>query len=242
LGLLIDRLVPQLRRQARRLIGKALYSWTDEEDLVQETCLALWQGHLDGRFALGSGAAVGRLALVLMDRIAARFARQELQGSRPVGLDLEDLEATAVDLDPAQRLRRSEALGIAARLRTCFDAQSWTYIQLHYVEGWRASEAAAQVGLTVGALRKRIERARAALPADLVKLAYSWLGGARAAEELPESVAKRGGWGGVSSPRGNGFADLRLAEAVPRFGALKALTWCAFERVRCVRALATSGR
>lgn len=174
-GMLVE-IMPALTSTARRLMGPNLRQLVDPGDLVQSALLSLVQGCRSGKCRVDDVSELMRCACLRMRHIAARLARktrQHLQISLP---DAPEAVLAARDAGSQSPIARSEAREILEKLRPCFDERSWSYIQLHYVEGYSASDAARRVGLTVKAVQKRIERQRAALPYELVQLAVSLLG------------------------------------------------------------------
>ncbi len=189
-GILIA-LVPALRSRARRLIGPNLRPSLDEDDLVQSTLLDLLQARRNGKYRFDATRQFKRFAYAHMRRIAATRARQARQPLELVPV-VQLGGPYAHDAGSQTCILRVEACEILDKLRTYFDGQSWCYMVLHFVKGHSASDAAEQVGLTVKAVQKRIERQRAALPQELVQLAFSLLG-------RPRLDARKRGWGGWGS-------------------------------------------
>lgn len=148
LARLIDRHAPTLTRYAWPLVA----SRTDVEEIVQDTFVTLWERA--GGLELRSESLLPWLLVTCRNhamnlrRKRARAANDELP---------EDLAAPADRTEAQERLRwvrdEIDALPDVDR-RIC---------ELCLLDGRTYSEAAAELGLSVGAVRQRVARSRARL-------------------------------------------------------------------------------
>jgi RNA polymerase sigma factor (sigma-70 family) len=150
-----------VRRHGRPLYAVA-YRWlespSDAEEIVQDAFLLLWRKR--GRIHLVGDSALPWL-IVTVKHLAANRRRARLRRAeheREAGL-----EPRFEDLD-------DERGAVADLLRRAFDALPPLDAQvarLCLVEDVTYAEAAARLGLTEGAVRNRLSRARARLRRDL---------------------------------------------------------------------------
>jgi RNA polymerase sigma-70 factor (ECF subfamily) len=147
-----------LTRRCTRMLG----SRSEAEDAVQETLLRAWrnQTRFEGRSRLDSW--LHRIATnVCLDMLSARSKRAE--PIDPTSLESAPLESGA-DTDPAEQTMTDEAfrLALVVALERLPDRQR-AVLTLREVFGWRASEVAGLLGITVAAVNSLLQRARASL-------------------------------------------------------------------------------
>jgi RNA polymerase sigma-70 factor (ECF subfamily) len=147
-----------LTRRCTRMLG----SRSEAEDAVQETLLRAWrnQARFEGRCRLDSW--LHRIATnVCLDMLNARSKRAEPVD--PTALQDAPVESTA-DIDPAERALTDEAFRLAlAFALERLPARQRAVLTLREVFGWRASEVAELLGITVAAVNSLLQRARASL-------------------------------------------------------------------------------
>ena len=147
-----------LTRRCTRILG----SRSDAEDAVQETLLRAWrnQARFEGRCRLDSW--LHRIATnVCLDMLNARSKRAEPVD--PTALQDAPVQSTA-DIDPAERALTDEAFRLAlAFALDRLPARQRAVLTLREVFGWRASEVAELLGITVAAVNSLLQRARASL-------------------------------------------------------------------------------
>jgi RNA polymerase sigma-70 factor (ECF subfamily) len=147
-----------LTRRCTRILG----SRSEAEDAVQETLLRAWrnQARFEGRCRLDSW--LHRIATnVCLDMLNARSKRAEPVD--PTALQDAPLQSTA-EIDPAERALTDEAFRLAlAFALERLPARQRAVLTLREVFGWRASEVAELLGITVAAVNSLLQRARASL-------------------------------------------------------------------------------
>ena len=147
-----------LTRRCTRMLG----SRTEAEDAVQETLLRAWRHHarFQGRCRLDSW--LYRIASnVCVDMLNARSKQAEPVD--PASLQGVAFEGAA-DADPAEQTLTDEAFRLA--LVVAIDrlpARQRAVLTLREVFGWRTSEVAELLGITVAAVNSLLQRARASL-------------------------------------------------------------------------------
>ncbi|MGZ4238655.1 MAG: sigma-70 family RNA polymerase sigma factor [Solirubrobacteraceae bacterium] len=150
-----------LTRRCTRMLG----SRSEAEDAVQETLLRAWRHHerFQGRCRLDSW--LYRIATnVCVDMLNARSKRAEPVD--PASLQSAPLEGAA-DTDPAEQTLTDEAFRLA--LVVAIDrlpARQRAVLTLREVFGWRTSEVAELLGISVAAVNSLLQRARASLEPD----------------------------------------------------------------------------
>ena len=147
-----------LTNRCTRMLG----SRSEAEDAVQETLLRAWRHHarFQGRCRLDSW--LHRIATnVCVDMLNARSKRAEPVD--PASLQSGPLEH-ASDTDPAERTLTDEAfrLALVAAIER-LPARQRAVLTLREVFGWRASEVAELLGISVPAVNSLLQRARASL-------------------------------------------------------------------------------
>ena len=147
-----------LTRRCTRMLG----SPSEAEDAVQETLLRAWRNHarFEGRCRLDSW--LHRIATnVCLDMLNARSRRAEPVD--PAALQDAPLEGTA-DTDPAEQTLTDEAFRLALVVALeRLPARQRAVLTLREVFGWKASEVADLLGITVAAVNSLLQRARASL-------------------------------------------------------------------------------
>jgi RNA polymerase sigma-70 factor, ECF subfamily len=148
----------ELTRRCTRMLG----SRSEAEDAVQETLLRAWRNHarFEGRCRLGSW--LHRIATnVCVDMLNARSKRAEPVD--PASLQNAPLEGAA-DADPAEQTLTDEAFRLALLVALeRLPARQRAVLTLREGFGWRASEVAELLGITVAAVNSLLQRARASL-------------------------------------------------------------------------------
>jgi RNA polymerase sigma-70 factor (ECF subfamily) len=147
-----------LTRRCTRMLG----SRCEAEDAVQETLLRAWRHHarFDGRCRLDSW--LHRIATnVCFDMLNARSKRAEPVD--PTSLQTGPLR-DAADTDPAERTLTDEAFRLALVVAIeRLPARQRAVLTLREVFGWRTSEVAELLGISVAAVNSLLQRARASL-------------------------------------------------------------------------------
>jgi RNA polymerase sigma-70 factor, ECF subfamily len=147
-----------LTGRCTRMLG----SRSEAEDAVQETLLRAWrnQARFEGRCRLDSW--LYRIANnVCLDMLNARSKRAE--PIDPTSLECAPLESAA-DTDPAEQTLTDETFRLALVLALeRLPARQRAVLTLREVFGWRASEVAELLGITVAAVNSLLQRARVSL-------------------------------------------------------------------------------
>ena len=147
-----------LTRRCTRMLG----SRSEAEDAVQETLLRAWrhQERFQGRCRLDSW--LHRIATnVCMDMLNARSKRAE--PIDPASLQSGPLDGVA-DTDPAEQTLTDEAFRLALVVAIeRLPARQRAVLTLREVFGWRTSEVAELLGISVAAVNSLLQRARASL-------------------------------------------------------------------------------
>jgi RNA polymerase sigma-70 factor (ECF subfamily) len=146
-----------LTRRCTRVLG----SRSEAEDAVQETLLRAWRHHqrFQGRCRLDSW--LHRIASnVCVDMLNARSKRAEPVD--PASLQTAPLESA--DEDPAEQALTDEAFRLAMVVAIeRLPARQRAVLTLREVFGWRTSEVAELLGISVAAVNSLLQRARASL-------------------------------------------------------------------------------
>lgn len=142
--------------------ARMLGSRAEAEDAVQETLLRAWRNHsrFEGRCRLDSW--LYRIANnVCVDMLNARSKRAE--PIDPASLAYAPIEGAAYT-DPAEQTLTEEAFRLALVLALeRLPARQRAVLTLREAFGWRASEVAELLGITVAAVNSLLQRARASL-------------------------------------------------------------------------------
>jgi RNA polymerase sigma-70 factor, ECF subfamily len=187
-------LVEPHRRELRVHCYRMLGSVEDAEDLVQETFLRAWRhlGGFEGRASLRAWLykIATNACLDALDGRARRILPPDLRPASGADVDLPPrtdvpwlqpfpdhlLEPAAPAADqPAEAVVARETIELAflAALQHLPPPQRAVLI-LRDVVGWPAQQAAAQLGVSVGAANSNLHRARAALRAQLPADRSDW--------------------------------------------------------------------
>ncbi len=152
----------QYRAALTRRCTRVLGSRSDAEDAVQETLLRAWRHHgrFQGRCRLDSW--LHRIATnVCADMLNARSKRAEPVD--PVSLQSAPIEGDA-GTDPAEQTLTDEAFRLAMVVAIeRLPARQRAVLTLREVFGWRTSEVAELLGISVAAVNSLLQRARASL-------------------------------------------------------------------------------
>jgi RNA polymerase sigma factor (sigma-70 family) len=185
--------------QARRMLGSA----SDAEDAVQEAFLQLVRtsGKFDGRVPFGAWLA--RLvhgAALHMSRSRMRRARRE-----GVAAVASDGRQAAPDEERYETIRRAVA-ELPERYRAALD--------LHYFAGLDQGECAAALGLSVVALKSRIQRGRERLRTRLARIGITATSAA-IVEALVAPPAVAGSEGAVAAGISKLTGSIAAGNALP---------------------------
>jgi RNA polymerase sigma-70 factor (ECF subfamily) len=157
-GLLFDRHRDRVFRHACRLVDAR----SDAEDVAAATFLELWRRRADVRLVEAS-------VLPWLLVTATNVGRNSARGTRRYRTFLERLPRAQEEPDVAETALRSSLgmdAGLASALRS-LSTQDAALFVLVALEGYTASAAAEQLGLSVPATRTRLHRARARLRTQL---------------------------------------------------------------------------
>lgn len=145
-----------LYRVALRLLG----SEVEAEDAAHETLVQAWRALSTFR---GESAFSTWLYRIVTNRcLNARAARHPMEPLPDVMIDR--------DSDPAEALAQSERLDALARGVLALPAEQRAALVLRELEGLSYEQIAEAVGVTVGAVKGRIHRARL----GLLKASATW--------------------------------------------------------------------
>ncbi len=147
-----------LTRRCTRMLG----SRSEAEDAVQETLLRAWRHHARFERRCPIDSWLHRIATnVCVDMLNARSKRPDPVD--PALLQSAPLEGAA-DADPAEQTLTDEAFRLALVVAIeRLSARQRAVLTLREVFGWRASEVAELLGITVAAVNSLLQRARASL-------------------------------------------------------------------------------
>lgn len=157
---------PRLVRLCQRLTNDA----TAAEDLAQETLLTAWR--LRDRLTAPEGLSAWLAAIAR--NLCHRWARAHgADRARIISLNSDDSEASSVDSlasslaaegdDPAEAVERDELAELARRALALAPEMTRDLLAAIYLTGAPITEAARERGVSEGALRVRLQRARQAL-------------------------------------------------------------------------------
>jgi RNA polymerase sigma-70 factor (ECF subfamily) len=147
-----------LTNRCSRMLG----SRSEAEDAVQETMLRAWRHHGGFRGRCRVDSWLHRIATnVCVDMLNARSKRADPVD--PASLQSAPLE-DAADTDPAEQTLTDEAFRLALVVAIeRLPARQRAVLTLREVFGWRASEVAELLGISVAAVNSLLQRARASL-------------------------------------------------------------------------------
>jgi len=186
-GVLVERYRPRLIRAAGRLVGA-----DRAEDVAQQALLRAWS-------AVQAGTTVnhvsGWLHQILRNTAYTEHARSRRDG--PLTDDLADLHSSAEDVE--SRLVLGALLDEMAKMP---DNQRAALIQTEF-DGRSRREVAAGLGVSEGAVRQLVYRARSTLRATVTAVTpfplAAWAARPRAGSVLAHRVAELGGQSTVAS-------------------------------------------
>lgn len=141
-------LMPRLRGFARRLAADTAHA----EDLVQETMLKAWQA----RQSFSPGTNIQAWLFTILRNIHLSALRRR----RWEGNWTEELEAS---LGHGERQSNSIELQQVLALIRCLPGDQRIALELVTIEQLSYEDAAGQIGVTLGTIKSRVARARAAL-------------------------------------------------------------------------------
>lgn len=165
-GLAYEQLVSRHQAAVFRYLQATLRDVADAEDAMQETFVAAWRSA--GRYR---GEAAVRAWLLGIARNTARHSRRRRAGepAEYVGLDALGTEAGWGNEDPEEQLLaslRRSALQAAFERLTESDRE---ILVLRDLEDLAGDAVANVLGLTLGAMKSRLHRARLRLAAEVRK-------------------------------------------------------------------------
>lgn len=149
-----EQFMLMLLENERRIYGFILslvHNWSDADDLMQETCTVLWRKY--GEFTPGTNFTAWALSVARFQ--VMNFLKQKR--SHRVRLGDDNMEAIADRMlqDQTHRDQRREALeGCLAKLSD----RDRHIIQMRYVSGATTQEVARQLGRSVFAVYKALNR------------------------------------------------------------------------------------
>lgn len=152
-ALLVERYEKAFLRKARTV----LYSEEDVEDVVQETFVRIYTA--GGRFAEVEGASFSSWGYrILMNAAFTRYSKRKKELGRSADLEPEHFESLPDTSDTAQvKLELSDyVLCIMSRMPESLAR----VLDLHFLQGLPQQEIALQEGVTVGAIKTRVHRAK----------------------------------------------------------------------------------
>lgn len=153
-ALLLDRYQEAFMRKALGIVRNEL----DAEEVVQDTFMKIYRNA--HRFEVREGASFSSWAYaILINTALTQYRRSVARGKRQVHLDPELWELMG---DPALPTATREHRDGIERVFAKLPAHFSRVLRLHYLERWPHKDIAATTGETVGAIKARIHRAKAA--------------------------------------------------------------------------------
>ncbi len=153
-GVLLDRYQDAFMRKARSIVRVE----EDAEEVVQDTFTKIYLNA--DKFQPQEGAKFSSWAYrILMNTAFTRYQKRVKEGQRFAQIDPEYEHLVADVRDEAETFERQDAVGrVLARMPGHFvEVLTW-----HYVERWSHQDIANHTGETVGSIKARIHRAKAA--------------------------------------------------------------------------------
>jgi RNA polymerase sigma-70 factor (ECF subfamily) len=153
-AVLLDRYQDAFMRKARSIV------WSDEdaEEVVQDTFTKIYLNA--DRFEARPDASFSSWGYrILVNTAFTRYQKLKRDGSRVLPAEHEVVEIVGADRETAGAREAEDAVArVLARLPGHF-AQ---VLRLHYLERWPHKDIAAETGESVGTIKARIHRAKAA--------------------------------------------------------------------------------
>jgi RNA polymerase sigma-70 factor (ECF subfamily) len=194
----------QLRADISRLVARRLPTRADVEDVVQDVLLRVWKHGAEVREGERFGAWLSRVAYTS----AADHMRQQLRHpvARHEAADLPDPGSVEAGSELDEDRPQAKAL-IAAVLRPFVAALSSPYreaVALSELDGLPHATIAAQLGVSVSAVKSRVQRGRAQLRAMLERccaIALDARGSPMECEMRPDGVRPAGCCAGAAGQK-----------------------------------------
>lgn len=153
-GVLVDRYQDAFLRKAKSVVRDPL----DAEEVVQDAFTKIYvNAH---KFQPQEGARFSSWAYkILMNTAFTRYQKKVKENQRKTNIDPEYEHLVADTTEGRVIHERQDALGrVLERL-----PEHFTYVlRLHYIERWSHKDIAGETGETVGTVKARIHRAKAA--------------------------------------------------------------------------------
>ena len=151
----LNRLIAAHRQGVYRYGLHVCRTTEDAEDAVQET---LWAATRAIRTFRGTASSVASWLFTIVRRECLRLIDRRRRA--PANLHGDDDELPAAALDPADAAQREERTRQLADALAALDPIQREVILLRDIQELTAPEAAAQLGISVDALKSRLHRAR----------------------------------------------------------------------------------
>ena len=155
----IDRMTRCFGDRLMRVARRSCRSEVEAEDAVQDALLSA-ATHLD------QFRGDGRIDSWLSRMVVTACGRLRRGQKNDAGLHSTEVELLA-EGSPELEAARIELAGKLVEAMSALDARDRSLIILADVEGWKANEVAERVGMTHGAVRTRLSRARRRLREEL---------------------------------------------------------------------------
>jgi RNA polymerase sigma factor (sigma-70 family) len=150
----VDRLARCYGERLRAAARKHCRSPEDAEDAFQDALLTAWH-------ARDSYRGEGRLDGWMVRLVATACNRMRRGRKNASALHVVDAELTAGEPSPEQEALRAELARSLGDALVELDPEDRVLLLLSDVQGWKGPELAKEMGLTHGAVRTRLSRARA---------------------------------------------------------------------------------
>ena len=153
-AVLLDRYQDAFMRKARAIVATD----ADAEEVVQDAFTKIYQNA--HRFEVRPDASFSSWAYrILVTTAYTRYQKLKREGSRFLRAESEVMDILGADRDHVGRKEHEDAVArVLARLPGHFAA----VLRLHYLEHWPHKDIAKETGESVGAVKARIHRAKAA--------------------------------------------------------------------------------
>ena len=153
-SVLLDRYQDAFMRKARRIV----FNDADAEEVVQDAFTKIYQNA--HRFETRADASFSSWGYrILMNTAFTRYQKLRREGSRFIAAESDVMELLGSDREEGGRKEREDAVErVLARLPGHFAA----VLRLHYLEHWPHKDIAEETGESVGTIKARIHRAKAA--------------------------------------------------------------------------------
>ena len=156
----VDRLARCYGERLRAAARRHCRSPADAEDAFQDALLGAWH-------ARDSYRGEGRLDGWMVRLVATACNRMRRGRKNATELHVVDEELSSADPSPEQESFRAELAGSLGEALVALEPEDRVLLLLSDVQGWKGPELAQELGLTHGAVRTRLSRARAKVRAHL---------------------------------------------------------------------------